>query len=167
MLPIVTALALTLSNPGPQWAGEPDYNAPWRQGRSRLSLGGGLIGMSGSSDFYFGISYGYFIVDNLELGIDTLITFGDEPFAARVGPSLLYVFPLEASVQPYLGGFYRHWFITDDALSDLDSLGWRAGLVLRAGGTFLQLGIVMESIVTECADDCTSFYPELAFSLSL
>ncbi|MCC6621461.1 MAG: hypothetical protein IT385_09400 [Deltaproteobacteria bacterium] len=167
MVPLVTALALSVSNPGPAWAGEPDYNAPWRQGRSRLGLGGGLIGLSGSDDFYFGLSYGYFIVDNLELGVDTLLTFGSQPFTARVGPSLLYVIPVEAQVQPYVGGFYRHWFISDDALADLDSLGWRAGLVLRTGGTFLQLGIVMESVLDCEGDDCTSFYPELALSLSL
>jgi len=166
VLPLVTALTLAIANPGPPWAGEPDYNTPWRQGRSRLSLGAGLAGFTGSADFYFGLSYGYFIVDNLELGVDSLLTFGDQPFTARVGPSLLYVFPVEAPVQPYAGGFYRHWFIADDLVADLDTLGWRAGLVLRSGGTFLLLGVAMESIL-DCDDDCTSFYPELGFSLSL
>jgi len=191
VLPIALVAALALTEPAPtEEADEPpveetsepapaaaplpplaslkkDYNAPWRQGRSRLAMGGGVSGLTGSNLFYVAVSYGYFIVDNLELGVDALMLFGDQPFQLRVGPGLLYIVPIEAEVQPYVGAFYRHWFVPDDAFLDQDTLGGRLGLVLRSGGTFLQLGLVMESIISTCDDDCTSFYPELGFSISL
>lgn len=161
--PVETTPATT-----PAAAAHKDYNAPWRQGRSRLSLSGGLIAFGDSgSDFAIGGSYGYFIVDNLELGVDVLMTFGEAPFTLRTGPSLLYIVPIEAEAQPYFGAFYRHWFITDSAFLDQDTIGGRLGIVVRTSGVFFQLGLVAEQTISECEDDCTAFYPELGFSLLL
>ncbi|MFO0745214.1 MAG: hypothetical protein U1F43_05980 [Myxococcota bacterium] len=178
MLPTLAVLvALVASDPSDPSAPEipsgqaqarQDYNAPWRQGHSRLSLGGGAAGFSGDgTDFYIGAAYGYFVVDNLELGIDAILTFGDAPFMARVGPSLTYIIPVQAAVQPYLGGFYRHWFIADQAFLDEDTLGAKLGVVIRSSGLFIQLGLVAEHTVSTCDEDCTAFYPEIGLSLTL
>lgn len=153
---------------GPSRAAKKDFNAPWRQGRSRLGISGGAVGFDGTSnDFYLGASYGYFVVDNLELAVDTVLTFGDSPFTWRVGPMLTFIVPVESEFQPYLGGFYRHWFIADSAFLDQDTLGGKLGVVIRSSGVFFQLGVVIERTVSQCDADCTAIYPELGLSLGL
>jgi len=172
MLPVLALVAALTTTESPQL--ERDYNAPWRQGRSRLGFTGGASVFGGGGNdtqFYLGGSYGYFVVDNLELGIDALFLFGGQTdFMLRTGPSLTFVVPFESDFQPYIGAFYRHWFITDAAFADVDTLGGKLGIFITSSTVFLQLGVVVERVVSACDDalqDCTSVYPELGFSIGL
>lgn len=168
MLPVLAITASLMTSEPPQSV-ERDYNAPWRQGRSRLGFAGGASAFTGGpTTFYLGATYGYFVVDNLELGIDALFLFGGDPgFMLRTGPALTFIVPFESEVQPYIGAFYRHWFIPDSTFLDQDTIGGKLGIILRSS-VFLQVGIVVEHFVSECNDeleDCTVIYPELGFSI--
>jgi len=137
---------------------------PFAQGKIRLGIGGGLLSSRDAVDFGLEVGFGYFILDNIELGIDGAFQFGDSPFAAYLGPTARILFPINEVVAPYVGGFYRHWFLTDGLL-DFDTLGARAGLSIRTGGAFFTIGLVYEAIVSACDGECADLYPELGVSV--
>ncbi|TNF26727.1 MAG: hypothetical protein EP329_20800 [Deltaproteobacteria bacterium] len=153
------ALLVALAAPA---AAAPDAN-PFAQGRSRVGISGGGVGSAGHYDFYIAGSFGYFLVDNLELGGDLALWFGDTPFYAQLGPAVRYIVPLDADVKPYLGAFYRHWFMTGDA-ADADTVGARLGLLIQSRSFWLTLGAAYEAVVSECSGDCDDFYPEFGLS---
>ncbi len=67
-------------------------------------------------------------------------------------------------IHPYLGIFYRHWFVID--LDDADSIGARGGISLLTGGmVFIGGGVVYEYFLG-CEGDCDDIYPEFFFGLS-
>lgn len=137
---------------------------PYAQGKVRLGLGGGLISSNRAWNFGLALSFGYFVTDNVELGADGAFQFGDDPFAAYLGPTFRVLFPIDPAVHPYLGAFYRHWFLTEGQ-PDQDTVGARAGIVVRTGSTFFTIGGVYEAVISECDGDCSTFYPELGLSL--
>lgn len=139
---------------------------PYPQGKIRLGLGGGLLSFGSSNNFGFALSFGVFVIDNVEVGADGAVQFGDEPFAAYLGPTARVLFPFNEAVHPYVGGFYRHWFLTE-GLDDFDTLGARAGVVVRTGRVFFGIGLVYEVVVSECDGDCSDLYPELGISFIL
>lgn len=141
-----------------------ERTTPFPQGKIRLGIGGGLFASRNATDFGFELSLGVFVIDNLEVGVDTAFQFGDSPFAAYLGPTVRYVFPVNAYVAPYVGTFYRHWFLPDTIFEDFDTLGARLGLLVRSGGAYLYIGIVYEAVVSECSGDCGDFYPEFGAS---
>jgi hypothetical protein len=141
-----------------------EAEGPYAQGKVRLGVGGGLLSSGANWNFGLALAFGVMVIDNVEAGLDGAFQFGDDPFAAYLGPTVRVLFPIDDVVHPYVGGFYRHWFLTE-GLSDHDTLGARAGIVVRTGATFFAIGGVYEAIVSECQDDCSSFYPELGVSV--
>ncbi len=137
---------------------------PFPQGKVRLGLGGGLFSSSNSVDFGLSAGFGYFIFDNIEIGFDGAFQFGDSAFAAFLGPTARVLFPLNEAVALYVGGFYRHWFLTE-GLEDFDTLGARGGIVVRTGGAYFSIGMVYEAIVSACDGECSDLYPELGISV--
>lgn len=139
--------------------------SPYAQGRSRIGLGGGLFGSTVDRwNLSIAIQYGYFVADNIEVGVDGAVQFGRDPFAAQLGPTFRVLFPVSSEIHPFVGVFYRHWFFTG-GFEDQDTLGARMGLIIRDGITFIAIGAVYEHIVSACEVDCGSFYPELGFSV--
>jgi hypothetical protein len=72
------------------------------------------------------------------------------------------------TLKPYLGAFYRRTDVEN--LPDLDSVGGRAGVYLRAGGNaHVGLGVVYESYL-DCNEtiyrSCDSTYGELTFTIA-
>ena len=143
-----------------------DLQGPFARGRVRVSavIGTGSTG----SDTYLilGAGAGYYVLDNVELGLDyELWAFGD-PTLQRLSPGLRYVIDLKA-VKPYVGAFYRHTFVSDD--EDFDQVGARAGLYLTPGRAFIGAGVVYERLLN-CDDsslyDCDSVYPEVSIGVS-
>jgi len=143
-----------------------DVQGPFSRGRVRLSavIGTGSTG----SDTYLilGAGAGYYVLNNVELGLDyELWAFGD-PTLQRLSPGLRYVLDLKA-VKPYVGVFYRHTFVSD--YDDYDQVGARAGLYLTPGRAFIGAGVVYERLLN-CDDsslyDCDSVYPEVSIGVS-
>lgn len=145
----------------------PPKQGPYPQGKVRIGLGGGLFSSSDTFDFGFSATVGYFVFDNIELGVDGAFQMGDSPFAAQLGPTVRAFFPINAAAHPYVGAFYRHWFLTE-GLDDVDSVGARAGIVVRTGVALFGIGLVYETIVSDCdGDGCSDLYPELGVSFIL
>lgn len=144
--------------------GERAADSPYAAGRVRVGIGGGSDRSDGHWNIGLSVALGYFVVDNLELGGDFAVQFGEDPFAAQLGPAIRYFLPITEEIHPYLGAFYRHWFFSR-GVADLDTVGARAGLILRQGPTFFGLGLVYEVIISTCEDGCVSVYPELGLSV--
>jgi len=142
---------------------------PFDRGKVGVSLGAGTQATLGARRISIGGGVGYYIVDGLQLGLSTAFSFGTGPNITRVSPALTYVAqPLVSvwPVVPYVGTFYKHWFI-GDGYDDADSLGSRLGLYFLSGHLVLGLGIAFEHLVSACTVDCNTIYPDLSFGFAL
>ena len=138
---------------------------PFEQGSFSVSLRVATGGFGSDRYYVIGASTGFFVVDGLELGLTFEQWFGAEPDISKLSPHVRYVFHFVPTVHPYLGAFYRHWFIGSN-IDDVDTLGARLGFLILAGSNFVVGGgVVYEHIVSECQDDCWDIYPELIVSL--
>lgn len=148
----------------------PDFasaTGPFDQGRMRVSIGGGTGG--GSADFVVGLGFGYYVVDGLELGFDSDLWLGAEPNRLKLSPQMRYVFHMVPVVRPYIGTFYKHWFM-GDGFDDIDTIGGRLGVFYVTGPrVFIGLGVVHEILLgceLEDSDECSETYPEFGISLT-
>jgi len=140
------------------------------QGRIRV---GGTIGFStavgaGSSQSWFilGVGAGVFVLDGLEPHADTTFWIGD-PFLATVTPGIRYVFWMVPVVKPYLGTFYRHYFV-DGPVGDSDSLGGRVGVnFMMSPNAYVAGGIIYEHFLDETLfDNPDQVYPEIMIAVA-
>lgn len=147
---------------------------PFAEGSIRLALmAGASTTVDGKGETHTaiiaGLGGGYYLVDGLELGLEGEHWFGADPSVSKVSPGVRYVLWFVPVLKPYAGMFYRHVFL-GAPFDDFDSLGTRAGAFwVSGGGSYFGGGVVYEQIVKGCPDgwDCSSWYPELALSISL
>lgn len=143
---------------------KPPYDGPFRGGRFRLgiSIGGGTYG----TETYFipGFSVGYFLLNGLEVHVDTDFWLIGDPFLATPSPGLRYVFWMLPKVHPYLGGFFRHYFV-GSGYDDANSVGARAGVYFMTGRrSFFGLGAAYEHMLEDHLFASRDFiYPEISF----
>lgn len=147
----------------------PKPRGPFDRGSTRVSivLGGGES--FNSSYLILGAGVGYFFFDGLELEADAQAWLFGDPFVATVTPGVRYVFHMVPKVNPYVGTFYRHYFV--ESLNDFDTYGARAGLLLRVGSNGYLGGGAMYERRFDCderefRESCDQWYPEITFSLS-
>ena len=156
----VALFSLILLAPTLAYADRED--SPFAQGRVRVS---GYLGAGSSFNdtyFVFGAGVGYYVVHGLELGAQVDQWFGADPSITRVSPEVRYVIDFVDVVKPYVGGFYRHWFV-HDGLADYDTAGGRAGLIFVQGPhLYLSAGVAYERVLNSCeGDNCSYWVPEL------
>lgn len=161
-------LAVATTSPPPPKP--PSPAGPFAQGRIRV---GGMIGLSstigGASSrtwFILGVGAGYHVLDGLEPHADTTFWIGD-PFLATLTPGLRYTFHMVPVVKPYVGTFYRHYFVSGP-LSDTDSLGARAGVNFMLNEfSYVAGGVVYEHFLDDALfEEPDQVYPELMISVS-
>jgi hypothetical protein len=123
--------------------------APFRKGNITLSLGLGWSSSGDSNWTILGIGGGYFAIDGLKAGLNGTFWIGDKPFVSTITPELTYIFTFVPVVQPYVGAFYRHYFVSEK-LPDTDSIGGRAGALFVMGrNLFLGGGVMYEHFLDE------------------
>lgn len=140
--------------------------SPFDRGRVRLSFGagGGIYG--GQSFFAIEGGVGYFVLHGLEVGVDVTQWVGSDPTVTQVSPQLRYVFDAAVAVKPYLGVFYRRWFLWQGE-PDVDALGGRGGVIWLIGGrAYFGLGAAYERVVSSCSADCWALYPEATLAIA-
>jgi hypothetical protein len=159
-----TPAAPTSARPEPEERQRPP--GPYDEGRIRVSLNGGSAGTTNNRYFVIGAGLGYFVLDGLEVGVAVESWLGGDPTITKLSPQARYIFHMIPYVNPYFGGFYRHWFIAGGH-DDVDTLGGRMGLAIVTGPhMFAGGGVVHEVIVSACADNCSETYPEFFVSLA-
>jgi hypothetical protein len=142
---------------------------PFDQGRFRVSAFFGFLGAaSGFNNTYFmaGVGIGYFVLPGLEVGAQIDEWFGSPPNVTRIAPELKYVFDIVDVVKPYIGGFYRRWFLSNDA-ANLNTAGGRAGLIIVSSPrTYVSAGAAYERVLGTCTAGCSFWFPEIGAALA-
>jgi hypothetical protein len=156
MLVASTALAQDSQSPA----------SPWDRGRFGISLAAGSQQVGDESYVVIGVGARYFVVEGLSVGLFGAQWFGGQPSVTEVRPTLTYVFTrVPIAVKPYVGGFYNHWFV-GDGFDDVDSVGGTVGLSWFQNPLVLSLGVAVERLISECADECTEIYPQFGLALA-
>ncbi|MCH2109044.1 MAG: hypothetical protein MK135_06930, partial [Polyangiaceae bacterium] len=126
---------------------------PFAAGSARLGVGLGFAQASTSNGLFFeeeswlllGTGLGYYLIDGLELGLDAGFWVIGSPFIATMSPGVKYVFHQVPVVKPYVGTFYKHYFVSDFA--DNEAVGARGGVLIMIGpSSYLGAGLVYEHI---------------------
>ena len=138
------------------------------KGRTHAVVTAGTGYAFDESYLVLGAGITYYVVDGLGVGLFFESWSGADPGMTKITPSVQYVFHQMQALKPYVGAFYRRTDI--DGLPDLDSVGARAGVYLRAGrNVYFGLGVVYESYL-DCEKaiyrECDSTYGELSFTLA-
>jgi hypothetical protein len=152
-----------------EWQPGPPVRTPFDRGRVALSAGASSQTLFGSTYIEIGAGVGYYVLDGLAIGLSGIYEFGNGPSIAQVSPSLRYVAqPLVGKwpIVPYIGTFYKHWFIGGD-YADEDTVGGSIGFMYVSGNVLLGLGLAVETEISACTMSCTWEYPDLTFSLAL
>lgn len=138
--------------------------SPFDEGNISLSGGLGVQVSEGGSYVVVAVGVGYYVVKGLELSVTTAAWLAHEPFVATLTPGVRYVFWQVPQIHPYIGGFYRYWYVGQD-FDDQQSVGGRLGITTVQSHVSINAGVVYERIITDCFD-CSSIYPEVSFSFS-
>lgn len=139
----------------------------FKKGDTRLSLVGGSGQAFDQTYFILGAGLGFYVWDELEVGLDFEVWMGDDPGIYKISPQIRYVFPVALPLKPYVGTFYRRTFY--EGLDDLSSIGVRAGVYsMIAGNAYFGFGLVYDQLL-DCDRElyeCTDIYPEIVLSIA-
>ena len=138
---------------------------PFKAGKKTGSVGGSLQAGFGNTYFVVNAAFGIFVVDGLETSLQGAYWIGSPPAVGQLSPGVTYTLFQIPSFHPYVGGFYRRWFIGSN-LPDTDAVGGRGGISYRQNGSILSAGLMYEKTLSGCSEDCERIIPELRFSLS-
>jgi hypothetical protein len=142
----------------------------YAQGRIRI---GGTVGFSTTSGggstrnwLILGLGAGVFVLDGVEVHADSTAWLGN-PIAVTLTPGVRYVFHMVPVIKPYVGTFYRHYFLGDGHV-DSDSMGARAGANLMLGkSSYIAVGAIYEHFFdTNLFLDADQVYPEILLALA-
>jgi hypothetical protein len=152
----------------------PKNPGPFDRGRITLSFMLGTAFGGDSNYLILGAGVGYYLVQGLEVALDSTVWVLDEPVIGTLTPQLRYVLHFVPVLKPYVGGFYRHYFVGND-FDDLNSVGARMGayFVPRSSARFalyFGLGAVYEHVL-DCNEHssviaCNDWYPEISIGIS-
>jgi hypothetical protein len=118
-------------------------------GHKNFSFHVGQDSVYGNNYTVIGISFDYFIIDNLSTGVSYTSWFGDDPTINKFTIPVTYYIPISnMPFNPYIGTFYSHTIMGDDNrynYNDYDSYGGRFGLVFRVSpNSYISVGWVQE-----------------------
>ena len=140
---------------------------PFAEGSLRLAVFFGGATAFGEHYSILGAGAGYYIIDNLELGLDAETWQGNDPRVTRFSPQVMYVLPVGEKVRPYAGTFFRRTLI--DQYKDLSDAGGRAGVLFLSGrGSYVGAGVVYERHLgcdLVAYDSCSDSYLELMVAI--
>ena len=134
------------------------------QGSTQLSLMAGSGSAFNNNYLILGAGASYYVLDGVGIGLSYENWSGSSPGINRISPSVQYVFDRTSTWQPYVGGFYRHAFISGQP--NIDSVGVRAGVYFASGRrSIFGVGLAYESYLncqTAIYGSCSETYPEIS-----
>jgi hypothetical protein len=138
----------------------------FRQGRTLFSLAIGNGYAFDNSYLVIGGSASYYVLDGLGVGLSLENWSGGGPRISKYAPFAQYVFYQASTVQPYVGGFYRHTAVA--GLPGINSVGERAGIYIASGSNvFVGVGVIHESYL-DCQQTiystCSETYPDISLT---
>ena len=141
---------------------------PFLQGSTTLTLTLGSAWIGTNDYFILGAGLGQYLINGLEVGLDGSIWLFDSPTIGTITPQIKYVVYQLPIIKPYIGAFYRHYFVGDD-IEDFDSIGARVGIYIVSGkGAYFGVGGLYEHML-DCNEnvlECDDWYPEFLVGIS-
>ena len=138
------------------------------KGRTHFVVTAGSGNAFDETYLVLGLGVSHYLIDGLNVGLSLESWVGSDPSMYKVTPSVQYVFFQIPQLNPYVGGFYRRTYI--DGLPDINSVGARAGVYLKAGrNAYIGIGAVYESYIdcnTNTYLSCSDTYPEVSFTIA-
>lgn len=154
---------LLLLSPLP--AGAADVAGIFEQGSAQFSLLAGSGYAFNNNYLVIGGGASYYVIDRVGVGLSYENWSGSSPGINKISPSVQYVFHRRYSLQPYVGGFYRHSAFS--GLPSINSVGARAGVYFPAGPrSVIGAGLAYEAYLNCQAaiyNSCSDAYPEISF----
>lgn len=149
------------------FSGLPAAADPFQEGNTRtwVSIGRG----EAFRDDYLllGMGFGYFPVDQFEIGVEAEYWLGGSPYIQKIGLQTQYIIPVKYRLKPCAGIFYRYAVVS--AIADMKSYGFRGGVYANLGETVvLGCGIAHEIYLSGDAVEFSSYggtYPEITVSV--
>jgi len=138
------------------------------KGRSSVGVVVGAGSYGRDTYTIVGVSYDYYIMDGLSVGAGYRGWFGGDPTLNQITLASSYYIPLSQKFRPYIGGFVRETFVSND--ENYESYGARGGIaIVMSANSYMSFGYAYEEY-GDCTEsrirDCSSSYPELVFSLA-
>lgn len=159
---VLLAMALLMSTLPVRAA---DMAGMFGQGSTQFSLLAGSGYAFNNNYLVIGAGMSYYVLDGVGVGLSYENWSGSSPSINKTSPSIQYVFYRESSLQPYVGGFYRHSVIS--GLPSINSVGARAGVYFASGRrSVVGIGLAYESYLncqTAIYNSCSEAYPEFSF----
>lgn len=136
------------------------------QGSTQFSLIAGNAYAFNHDYMVIGASASHYVLDGLGVGLSLESWSGGDPAINNVSPFAQYVFNRTSTLQPYIGGFYRHTSIA--GLPGLNSVGERAGVYIISGtNSAVSVGLVHESYL-DCHEavyrNCSATYSDVSLT---
>ncbi len=142
------------------------FGAPFKQGSKNVGFNIGAGSSFGVNYTILGINASYFVVDNLQAGLEYRGWLGDGPAINEISIPVTYIAPLHEKFRPYVGGFFRKTFLDSSQGNDYSVYGVRAGVsMITSGNSYASFGWVQE-YYDNSVGDSSNGYPEVAVGLS-
>ena len=167
---ITVAAVATFASTPPATAAEVSGSVAggFSKGRTHFVVTAGSGNAFDETYLVLGLGVSHYLIDGLNVGLSLESWTGSDPKMIKVTPSMTYVFHQNPKVNPYVGGFYRRAYV--DGLPDINSVGARAGVYLKAGrNAYIGIGAVYESYIdcnTNTYLSCSDTYPEVSFTIA-
>ncbi len=135
-----------------------DRLEPFGQHTMNAGFGLGLGRSDGGFSMGIGGTFGYFVIDGLEPGVDLSVTFGeDDPVVVSLMGYLRWVFWRAYPFSPFLKVQGGAWFIPDEAYSDVGLVGFGGGGALfvtsHLAVIFEGMALYLMPVEGACPDD--------------
>ena len=150
--------------PPPPRPVRPSLAGPFAQGKSQLTLGGGLSQINNNRYFALQGRVGYLVTDGLalQLGGQAWVPLGDSDALYTLAPGATYYLYQLKPLIPYAGVFYERTLTSID-IGERNAWGARGGLMWQSSGLLLGFGLSIKQPFG-CEDEsCRLIEPELSF----
>ena len=142
------------------------FGALFEQGSKNVGVNIGAGSNFGVNYTIIGINASYFVVDNLQAGLEYRGWFGNGPAINEISVPVTYIVPLNDKFRPYLGGFFRKTFLDSSQGDDYSVYGARVGVsMITSGNSYASFGW-MQEYYDNSDGDSSNGYPEVAVGLS-
>ena len=162
LVAVVAAIAFSgMSAAQPSTPAEPPPAAAatqpkWYSGRPYGWLSGGTTFAYGQTYASINVGAGWLMRNGLAPNVELGSAFGSTPTLWSVRPGVSWFLPIPG-VQPFIGAYYTHWFVSD-GFADQNGVGGRAGLSI---GSVLAVGVNYDHVLS-CNADCDSWTPVIS-----
>jgi len=142
------------------------FGALFEQGSKNVGINIGAGSNFGVNYTILGINANYFVVDNVQVGLEYRGWFGSGPAINEISVPVTYIVPLHKKFRPYVGGFYRRTFLDSSQGDSYSVYGVRGGVsMITSASSYASFGWVQE-YYDHSGGDSSNGYPEVAVGIS-